>query len=106
MNQETFNKLISEIHAQCSEIMLKKRSDYANEDVLSNFKRLSELAKLLNIDPRNSPADYALFMVAMKIDRWCNLRKQGKQPENESIMDTVIDLHNYIDLAYACEVDE
>jgi len=86
-------------------LMVDKAGDYADKDVLANFKRISELVKLLDIDPRRSPTDYALFMAVMKIDRWCNLRSKGTPPKNESILDTVMDLHNYIDLAYACEVE-
>ncbi len=40
------------------------------------------------------------------MDRWCNLLNKGTPPKNESIRDTVLDLHNYIDLAYACDIEK
>ena len=106
MLKDQFNELFDKTHSECSRIMTSKRADYANEDVLSNFKRLSEVARLLGVEPSRSAWDYAMFMVVMKIDRWCNLRRKKAKPTNESVQDTVIDAHNYIDLAYANEVEE
>lgn len=86
--------------------MKGKSDDYANEEVLSNFRRMTRFCQLLNISPARSPADCARFLMMLKIDRWCNLVAKGTNPKNESVLDTVIDLHNYCDLAYACELDE
>ena len=103
MDRPTFNKQYEETHVKCSGLMVSKSADYAGDDVLANFKRLSEAARVLRIDPGKDPGSYALFMVLMKLDRWQNLRVKGSKPNNESIQDTVIDLHNYTDLAFACD---
>ena len=77
-----------------------KGHDYATEDVLSNFKRLSKLAKLLGLDV-TTPLGYSLFMVLMKLDRICNLFFRNKTPKNESISDSFRDLIGYSFLAWA-----
>ena len=84
-------------------LLIDKNKDYATEDFLSNFKRMNQLCKLLDIDVRRSPGDCARFLVMLKMDRWCNLIGKGTPPKNESIRDTVLDVLNYIDLAYACD---
>ena len=105
MNRADLTLLIQKIHAKRTALMGRKGLDYANADVLSNFKRLHEAAEILDINPQRSPGDYALFMLLMKLDRWQNLRKQTNNPQCESIEDTLFDLHNYADLAFACDLD-
>jgi hypothetical protein len=85
-------------------LMEKKRADYADEDVLANFKRLGQTVKTLRIHElwEQEPAlAYALFMVVMKIDRMVNLLRQNKSPSNEAYQDTWDDAKNYLDLAEA-----
>lgn len=97
--------------AQLIERLTKKRlslyhsksADYATTDALSNFKRVSSIVGLLRIDA-STPGGYARLMVVLKLDRWCNLLAEGKDPQNESVEDTILDLHNYIDLGYACDL--
>lgn len=86
-------------------LMRGKGQDYADEDALSNFKRMRALCFILDINPRQSAGDCAMFLVMLKIDRLMNLRRQDKEPANESVRDTVLDLHNYVDLALACWED-
>lgn len=105
MNRAEFTEIYNATHEQRSKLMLGKAEDYANTDVLANFKRMSIICETLNINPGKSPTDCAMFLMLLKIDRWCNLRNKGTEPQNESVKDTINDLHNYIDLAYACEVD-
>ncbi len=105
MNTEKYLELVNKVEQDRFALMGGKRQDYATEDVLSNFKRMSEVCRLLDIDPRRSPADNARYLMMLKVDRWCNLARKGTPPVNESVRDTIHDLHNYIDLAYACEVD-
>ena len=88
------------------ELCVRKGQDYADEDCLANFKRMNTLCKTLDVDTQRSPTDCALFLVLLKLDRWQNLRSKGNDPKNESVFDTIQDLHNYIDLAYSCEVDK
>ena len=49
------------------------------------------------------PEDVAVFFIVLKLDRWLNLKRQNKNPSNESIEDTVIDLMNYIEIKEALE---
>ena len=104
MDRSTFVAITEDLSTTRHFLTIRKAADYADEDVLANFKRISKLAELLRIDPGKSPADYARFMILMKLDRWCNLCLKETSPKNESTKDTVIDLLNYTDLAYACEV--
>ena len=106
MNRQKFKELLYEISSKRIELTLKKSSDYADEDVLSNFKRMSLICGVFGINPARSSADCALFLLLLKVDRWCNIRRKGSTPANEAIMDTLLDAHNYIDLAYACQLDE
>ncbi|MDP3443091.1 MAG: nucleotide modification associated domain-containing protein, partial [Ignavibacteria bacterium] len=70
------------------EILFKKGNDYANDDRLSNFKLAGNICGL-------TPAQNCLSLIATKVARLGVLLQQGKQPLNESISDSVIDLANY-----------
>ena len=106
MNSQDYNNLVANIHIARTALSSRKSKDYANEDYLSNFKRMCNIAGTLDIDVRRSPADVALFLLLLKLDRWTNLRSKGAKPENEGVVDTVYDFHNYIDLGYACDVEQ
>ena len=87
-------------------LFYKKSHDYADEDALSNFKRLAALCSILQPDITKSDG-VADFFIIMKLDRYFNLKRQDKKPENESLADTfVIDLPNYVDLSWALQVEE
>lgn len=103
MNRDDFNAIINGIHSFRMGLMASKGQDYANEDILANFKRMSILCDTIGINPARSPVDCALFLTLLKLDRWCNLRAKGATPKNESVKDTVADLHNYVDLALGCD---
>lgn len=103
MNSKEFAQFAKEMNDERLELSRKKQLDYATEDALSNFKRVNQVCKVWHIDVRRSPAECAKFLMILKMDRWNNLR--GRDPENETIRDTIKDLHNYIDLAYACEIE-
>jgi len=81
-----------------------KGHDYATEDILSNFKRMSCIMDAWNIDI-HTPHGVALFYACLKIDRLCNLVFSGKSPTNEPLQDTVDDLKNYIDLMEECMIE-
>ena len=104
MNNKVYTALVANIHIARTALSSKKSKDYANADYLSNFKRMHIMCKTLDIDPRRSPADCALFLTLLKLDRWTNLRSKGVAPQNEGVVDTIYDFHNYIDLGYACDV--
>ena len=103
MDRSTFIAEVTGIHTDRCGLLIEKNRDYATEDFLSNFKRVHQICKVWDIQPARSPADCARYFVVFKIDRWCNLISKQQEPRNESIRDTVLDLHNYIDLAYACD---
>jgi hypothetical protein len=98
MTPEERIKLFREQSSKKEAILISKGSDYATTDVLSNFKRLSEMSSILNLDTR-TPEGYALFMVLMKLDRICNLLTSNKTPSNESVEDSFNDMDNYSFLA-------
>lgn len=100
MNTDDFSKHLNSIVTNLENVLTSKRNDYATEDVLSNFKRNSKMAETLNVD-MTKPEGYALFMVAMKLDRICNILFTEKEPKNESITDSFIDLIGYTILASA-----
>ena len=100
-----YNKIVEGIEKARKALHAIKAQDYASEDVLSNFKRVSSAASELGIDVQ-TPYGYALFMVLMKLDRFNNIVGHGGIPANEGLEDTILDLHNYVDLAYACLVEE
>ena len=101
MYAEEFSKVFKELVADLEATLVNKASDYATDDVLSNFKVLSRLASELKINV-TTPLGYALFMVLMKLHRICNLLFiQHSTPKNESVYDSFKDLDGYSILALA-----
>lgn len=87
------------------ELFEKKSADYATEDVLSNFKRVSKLMEILGVDP-TCPHGIACVYILLKLDRFCNLTfRKKKKPDNEAIKDTIDDMKNYLDLMEACYLE-
>lgn len=101
MNSEKFNKYLKELNGKSLDVLVSKSHDYADQDVLSNFKRNSQIARDFRID-YSYDYHHALMMTLMKIDRIQNLIGAGKTPKNESIQDTLVDLVNYTLLTTAC----
>lgn len=106
MDRDTQKNNVANTHTERTGLLFRKGEDYAGVDTLANFKRMSALCTLLNIDPRRSSVDCALFLMMLKVDRWCNLLAKNAEPRNESIKDTVLDLLNYVELAYLCSLDQ
>ena len=104
MIRKTFEELVNKLVDESLELSSSKAHDYASEDVLANIKRVAKIGSLYKIT-FESPYEYALFMVLMKLDRLQNLLKQNKQPKNESLKDTIQDSFNYLMLMYACLED-
>lgn len=105
MTKQKEIKLIEEMDKKLLDVLRSKGHDYASEDVLSNFKRLSEASRILNINTQSS-IGYAMFMVLMKIDRISNLLNSNKAPSNESVDDSFGDGINYLKLAWLCYKEE
>ena len=101
MTREQEIELITGMDKGLMDILISKSKDYATEDVLSNFKRLSSAVKSLNLT-LDTPWGYALFMTLMKLDRINNLLSSNKTPSNESVDDSFADGINYLKLAYCC----
>jgi len=82
-----------------------KTHDYATDDMLSNFKRVSTLVKTLDIDV-GTPHGIGIVYILLKLDRLCNLlfRRKSK-PKNESLQDTVDDILNYMELLEEVLID-
>ena len=97
MTRETQSKLLGEFYAEKKNILKLKGEDYANEDVLSNFKTAGANCGI-------SAEQQCLSLIATKVARLGNLLS-GKTPNNESVSDSILDLSNYTDLLY-CLVNE
>ncbi len=97
MTRETQSKLLGEFYAEKKNILKLKGEDYANEDVLSNFKTAGANISI-------SAEQQCLSLIATKVARLGNLLS-GKTPNNESVSDSILDLSNYTDLLY-CLVNE
>lgn len=97
MTRETQSKLLGEFYAEKKNVLKLKSEDYANEDVLSNFKTAGANCGI-------SAEQQCLSAIATKVARLGNLLS-GKIPNNESISDSILDLSNYTDLLY-CLVNE
>ena len=97
MTSEEQLKHIVKLDSDLLDIIESKSNDYADADVLSNFKIVSEIVKLSKINTE-LPEGYAMLMVILKIVRIWNLKTSGKPPENESLMDSYKDGNNYFKL--------
>lgn len=104
MTSEEQLKHVEKLDNDLLDILKSKGKDYADADVLSNFKIVSEIVKLAKINAE-LPEGYAMLMVILKIVRIWNLKESGKTPENESLLDSYKDLINYCKLSYLCEVE-
>lgn len=105
MTPEKQIEIYKEVDEKIMEVTSLKRHDYANTDVLSNFKGVSTAAKALGIDI-GDPVQYSLFMVILKIARLSNLLNSAKTPKNESVEDSFLDGINYFKLALCCYKDK
>ena len=86
-------------------IMEHKQHDYADDDCLSNFKRMGAVLEALSVNEMPKELAYSMTLVLVKIDRVINLIRRGVMPENESIEDSFLDLMNYLDLFKALYIE-
>lgn len=95
MTREEFEDLVIRWHHTGLDVMRGKSDDYAREgDVLQDFHNVHLLCQILNIDPAQRPEDTARFMMIAKLDRDANLI--GREAQNESRADTLMDMQNYL----------
>ena len=73
--------------------LFSKGDDYANEDRLSNFKLAGAISG-------GNASTNCLNMISTKVARLGNLLNKDRDPNNESIDDSVLDLANYAVLLY------
>lgn len=97
MTAEYRKQLFDKVVAKMESILLAKGNDYANEDVLSNFKLAGSICQI-------TPQQHCLALIATKVARLGTLFT-GKSPKNEAVEDSIIDLINYGFLLY-CVDDE
>ena len=91
MTRATQIAILDANNARCKEIMISKSNDYANEDVLSNFKLVAKLEG-------STPVKDIFGHIANKVVRLGNLLGNDKSPLNESVSDSASDLINYLHL--------
>ena len=76
------------ITGEMKKTLFSKGDDYANEDRLSNFKLAGAIS---GGDARTN----CLNLISTKVARLGVLINTNKEPNNESIEDSVLDLANY-----------
>jgi len=87
----TYKQLEEELEvfqSQMKEILVRKNSDYSHGDALSNFKTTAQITQ-------TSTSSTVLNLIGVKVARLGVLINQSKNPKNEAIEDTLIDLANY-----------
>lgn len=94
MTHQEFTTSFEQLVTKMREMLLKKGRDYANDDAMSNFKRIGLVSD-------QTPEKVILTFAASKISRLCNLMEKGVKPENESMQDNMLDLACYSMLLYA-----
>ncbi len=83
---------ILDIFSKCQKIALSKRHDYSSEhDHHDNFKRSAYLASWFI---SNEDKAYVV-LIGTKLARLATLLNENKNPNNESIDDSFLDLVNY-----------
>lgn len=85
----TISESAKDLFDKCLAALETKKHDYSKaEDEFSNFRFSAEIAKV-------KPEQSMLILVGTKTARLSELIA-GKEPKNESINDTIMDLVNYL----------
>lgn len=98
MTAEYREQLFDKLTARMKEVLTAKGSDYANEDVLSNFKLAGAICQL-------SAQRQCLSLIATKVAR-LGVLLVSNDPKNEPTEDSMLDLVNYGFLLYCLRDDE
>lgn len=88
MTKEEQEKKFEEFTNKMRSTLLLKGDDYANDDRLSNFKMAGSICGL-------TPEKNCLSLIATKVARLGVLLDSKTNPNNESVLDSVLDLANY-----------
>jgi hypothetical protein len=100
MKRKVLEEIMSKSYEDRKKLMMSKGNDYANLDILSNFKRVGIIVDTLFNPTRDFiPGKYkfVVTMIVLKLDRIINLMSKTTV-SNESLIDSFDDLKNYIDL--------
>ena len=81
---KTFEDGVAEISKEMDAVLVKKHHDYGSKNIL-NTPMGAEIGILIRLHD--------------KLSRLANLLKEGKEPNNESIDDTWLDVRNYAQIA-------
>lgn len=76
------------IVSKMEQTLLRKGNDYSTTDRLSNFKMAGAISGL-------KPEVQCLSLISTKVARLGVLLNSDKEPNNESVQDSVLDLANY-----------
>jgi len=99
-------KFSDQIHQEARDLMAKKNKDYSNDDsVHDNFMVQSLLCSILGVDIGTHMGAIE-FLILFKIHRLFKMAQSDGKPANESVKDTVVDLHNYIDLLLTASMED
>ena len=98
MRIENLLMLQDDINKKARELLVAKNTDYAySSDVYYNFDMMAELCKMFGVDV-TEPIGVIKFFVLHKLLRLMKLSAPNIRPKNESLIDTDVDLKNYVDL--------
>lgn len=85
---------------QMEKLHIKKNDDYANND--NPFFNFDEITKMTSLFKNERDKTFAHF-IANKFSRLANLLNSDKEPNNESIQDSLVDLANYA-ILWKCDI--
>lgn len=88
MNIETQKAHFARMVHTMNKVMFSKGNDYANEDRLSNFKLGGAICGL-------TAEQHCLALIATKVARLGTLLSGNKEPNHESVSDSIMDMCNY-----------
>jgi hypothetical protein len=97
MTTDKLLEVFNEFHYKQRDVLMKKRQDYAQVDVLSNFKTAGAIVGV-------SSEVQALSMIAVKVAR-LGVLLNGKDAVNEPVEDSMLDLANYAFLLHAIHIE-
>ena len=112
VNRKRFEEITKNSIDRRGEIMGLRGDSYGkneeDEDTLSAFKETAEILNTLQIGGRadHKPSEVAMTLIVLKLVRDSNLRLKGVPATQAIRVDSRDDMHNYLDLGFACEIDE
>ena len=103
MKQQEANSIIKDLNVVRENILFERNKQYSVDDnYVANFKDVSTVANVLGI--HISSSEVAMVLAILKMVRDSNAKRSGQTLDERK--DHKIDLHNYLDLAHLCEVED